>query len=87
MTLEAYSVDDLDKLSMRLLDLCARLRVMARTSRDEQLGPITLHDRKALEWVTRLEEWLDRVEPDFEHARIKNRGQRLARRAQAGRGK
>jgi hypothetical protein len=87
MTLESYNPDDLDELSLRLMDICARLRIMARKSRVEQLPPIALHDRKALEWVTKLEEWLDRVEPDFEHELIKNRGKRLARRTQAGRGK
>ena len=87
MTLETYNSDDLDALSLRLVDLFARLRAMARKSRDEQLPPITLHDRKALEWVAKLEEWLDRVETDFDHELIKNRGKRLARRTQAGRGK
>jgi hypothetical protein len=81
MTLESYKSDDFDELSLRLFDLSARLRTMARRSREEQLASIALHDRKALEWVAKLEEWLNRLEPDFEHELIKNRGKRLARRA------
>jgi hypothetical protein len=87
MTLEAYKPEGLDQLSLRLLDLCARLRTMARRGRQEQLTTLALHDRKALEWIDKLEDWLDRIEPEFEHALIKNRGQRRARQTQAGRAK
>ena len=58
MTLEPYDPDRLDSLSLRVLDLCARLRNLARQSREEQLPPIDLHDRKALEWLEKLEDWL-----------------------------
>ena len=87
MTLEPYGPDRLDQMSLRVLDLCARLRNLARQSRDEQLPPVDLHDRKALEWLDNLEEWLYRAEAEMGRSLAKNRGERRARQAQAGRPK
>ena len=52
-------------------------------SRNEGLERIDLHDRKALEWLENLEEWLHRSEGELHAAAHRNRGQRLARQAQA----
>jgi hypothetical protein len=87
MTLEPYDPDRLDGLSLRVLDICARLRNLARQSREEQLPPIDLHDRKALEWLDKLEDWLYRAEAEVVRATHRNHGQRAARQAQASRPK
>jgi hypothetical protein len=78
MTLEPYGPERLDELALRLLDVCAKLRGMARRSRDEQLGAILLHDKKALDWIARLEEWAHKTEADLEVQVLKARGQRKA---------
>jgi hypothetical protein len=87
MTLESYGPERLDQLSLRLLDLCARLRAMARQAQIEQLPALDLHDRKALEWIDHLEGWLDRAQAEFDLAIVKHRAQRLAKKSQARRGK
>jgi hypothetical protein len=80
MTLEAYNPDRLDALSLRALDLCARVRNLARISRDEQLPAVELHDRKALEWLEKLEEWAIGAEAEM-HRRVQlHRGARRAER-------
>jgi hypothetical protein len=78
MTLEPYGPERLDELTLRLLDVCSKLRGMARRSRDEQLGAVALHDKKALDWIARLEEWAHKTEADLEVQVLKTRGQRKA---------
>ena len=87
MTLEPYDPDRLDTLALRLLDLCGRVRTIARESREEELERLELHDRKALEWLDRFEEWLHRAEGEMKRSVHKNRGRRLARQTQSGRPK
>jgi hypothetical protein len=86
MTLVPYSPDGLDQLSLRVLDLCARLRQLARLSRETELAEVELHDRKALEWLDKLDEWLLRAEADVQLAVNKNKGKRLADKTQSTRG-
>ncbi len=83
MTLESYDPDRLDSLSLRVFDLCARLRSLALRSRQEQLPPLELHDRKALEWLDKLEDWLFRAEAEMGRSAMKSLGQRHARQKQA----
>ncbi len=78
MTLESYSPDELDQLALRALDVCARLRQFAQTSRSEELGAVELHEKKALEWLGRLEEWLQKTEADLAVQTLKNRGRKKA---------
>jgi hypothetical protein len=85
MTLEPYDSDRLDQLAMRVFDLAARLRAMAVLSRHEELPPQPLHDRKPLEWLEKLEDWLLRNEAELSHAVIKNQGARRAREARSAR--
>ncbi len=85
MTLEAYNPDRLDALALRLLDLCGRVRAMARDAREEDLDQLDLHDRKALEWLENFEGWLHRAEGELGRSLHRNRGRRAARQAQAGR--
>jgi hypothetical protein len=79
MTLERYDPDRLDALSLRVLDICTHLRNVARTARDEQLPAIDLHDRKALEWLEKLEVWAIEAEANVNGLAMKARGTRLGR--------
>lgn len=87
MTLEAYDPDRLDRLSLRILDLCSRLRTLAGRCRDEQLPPVELHDRKAQEWLERLEDWLFQAEAEVNRQVHKHHGQQRARQTQSARPK
>ena len=80
MTRESYEPEHIDELTLRVLDLCCRLRNMSQRSREEQLPGVPLHDKKALEWLGKLEEWMHKAEAELQMAIIRNRG---ARRAQS----
>ncbi len=83
MTLEAYDPERLDALTLRVMDVCGRLRHVARVSREEELPPLALNDRKALELLGKLEEWVYRVEAELHRGVQKNRGRRRARELQS----
>jgi hypothetical protein len=82
MTLEPYNPERLDALALRMLDICAKLRGAAQIARDEQLASLSLHDRKALEWLARLEEWAIAAESDARKQAQIERGARRAERLQ-----
>ena len=79
MTLRRYEPNHLDQLALRLLDSCSTLRRLAQRSREQQIEDFKLNDKKALEWLTNLELWIQRSEDELEMLIIKNRGTRLAR--------
>jgi len=81
MTLNAYSPDSLDELSLRVLDICVVLRRMAGSLRSDELDELTLNDKKALEWLGRLEEWALKAERELEVNLLKQRGAKAARTA------
>jgi hypothetical protein len=81
MTLEPYDPDRLDSMSLRILDLCSRVRALAKVCRKEELPPVDLHDRKALEWLDKLEDWMFRAEAEVTRHVHRNQGERRARQA------
>ena len=81
MTRESYDPEQIDALTLRVLALCSRLQALASRSRASQLESIPLHDRKALEWIEKLEHWLHKAEAEAELAIIKNRGAERAKAA------
>jgi hypothetical protein len=85
MTLEAYDSDRLDALALRVLDLCGRLRQMAREFRSQDLPNVALHDRKALEWIDKLEEWMAGAEAEVSRAAKIHQGARRAAKERAAR--
>jgi hypothetical protein len=87
MTLERYDPDRIDRLSLRVLDLCTRLRTLANRCRDEQLPPVELHDRKPQEWLDRLEDWLFQAEAEVNRRVHKHHGEQRARQTQSARPK
>ena len=78
MTLEPYRPDDLDQLTLRVVDLAARLRSISRRCRDAELEDFALHDRKAQEWLARLDEWAHKIERDLEIAMRRRQGAQKA---------
>ena len=80
MTLQHYDPEHLDQFALRLLDLAAALRRMARRIREEQAEGFRLNDRKALDWFERLSIWVQKAESDLGTHVNKSRGARLARK-------
>lgn len=78
MTLEPYTPQHLDELALRALDLTSSLRKMAISMRSEEVPSFVVHDRKALEWIAKLEEWCQKTEAGLEVAVRRNRGARRA---------
>ncbi|MBN1393906.1 MAG: hypothetical protein JW959_02660 [Pirellulales bacterium] len=66
MTLRTYDPSKLDQFSLRLLDLAAILRQMANRSREKGIADLPLHDKKALEWCAKLEQWAHKTRADLE---------------------
>ncbi len=83
MTLEPYTSERIDQLSLRLLDSAVLLRSMARLCREEGLEHVGLNDKKALDWLTRFEEWADKAERVVQIAVRRERGVRKALKSSA----
>jgi len=78
MTLQPYGPEQLDQFALRLLDLAAVVREMAHESREHEVTDLALHDKKALEWCGRLDDWVHRAKADLE---VRIRQARARRRA------
>jgi len=87
MTLEPYDSQRLDAMTLRMLDLCTRVRRLALRCQEEQLPSIDLHDRKALEWLDKLEDWAYRAEAEVGRLAMKSRGERAAQKQRTPRAK
>jgi hypothetical protein len=79
MTLAAFPPENLDKISLRVLDVAGRVRRMALRSREEGLDAVPLHGNKAQEWLAKLEAWACDAELRLEAAIHRERGARRAR--------
>ena len=73
MTLEAYRPEQFDQLALRALDLAAELRSMANISRNNAISECPLHDKKALEWLTKLEDWTHKTSARLELLAVRQR--------------
>lgn len=78
MTLQPYGPEELDQFALRLLDLAVIVREMANSSREHGITDLALHDKKAQEWCSRLDDWAHRAQADLE---VKIRQARARRRA------
>jgi hypothetical protein len=87
MTLIPFTPDRLDSLALRLLDLSSALRGMSKRCRAEGLEHFNLHDKKAAEWLARLEHWTDEALIRFDSAVHRHRGAQLARQLTSSRRK
>ena len=79
MTLEPYSPEKLDQFALGLLDLAAILRRMANESREHGITDLSLHDKKAQEWFSRLDHWAHKVQAEVQVQIVQARASRRAR--------
>ena len=81
MTLQAYDPGQVDQFALRLLDLAAILRQMANRSRENDIADFALHDKKALEWCAKLEQWAHKTQADLEVRILQDKAERRGRAA------
>ena len=81
MTLQTYDPHQVDQLALRLLDLAAIVRQMANRSREHGIADFALHDKKALEWCGKLEQWAHKTQADLEVRILQDRAERRGRAA------
>lgn len=66
MTIESYTPEKFDQCALRLFDIAADLRNIAKESRKKQIEGIPIHDKKALLWIENLETWAKKSKLNFE---------------------
>ena len=81
MTLQTYDPHKLDQFALRLLDLAAIVRQMANRGREHGIADVALHDKKALEWCAKLEQWAHKTRADLEVRILQDRAARRGRTA------
>jgi hypothetical protein len=80
MTREAYSPDQLDQLALRFLDIASVLRKMVTSIKENDVSSVELNDRKAREYLDRLELWAHKSAADLDRKILAQRGATRARR-------
>jgi hypothetical protein len=81
MTLQTYDPQKVDQFALRLLDLAATVRQMANRSREHGIADLVLHDKKALEWCLKLEQWANKTQADLEVRILQDKADRRGRAA------
>ena len=81
MTLQTYDPQELDRFALRLLDLAAIVRQMANRSREQDIADLALHDKKALEWCGKLEQWARKTQADLDVRILQDKAERRGREA------
>ena len=79
MTLQPYDAEKLDRLALRFLDISAELRRIGRIAADAPGVALALHDRKALEWIAELEQWIAECAARADLAALVQKGANNAR--------
>ena len=79
MTLKVYDPSKLDKFALRLLDLAAVVRQMSNRSREHDIENLPLHDKKALEWCAKLEQWAHKTRADLDVKILQEKAEKRAR--------
>jgi hypothetical protein len=79
MTLIPYQAEQFDRLALRFLDLAATFRYIAQRSRDDGIENVAVHDKKANEWLAKLELWAEEARQRFELVAMRNLGAKKAR--------
>ncbi len=80
MTLQTYDPHKLDQFALRLLDLAAIVRQMANRGREHGLADLPMHDKKALEWCAKLEQWAHKTRADLEVRILQDKAERRVRK-------
>lgn len=78
MTLKSYDSTRWDELALRLLDVAAEVRGLARACRELPDAAPAVHDKKAHEWLANLERWAGECRTRIEIAKLRHRGVRQA---------
>ena len=81
MTLQTYTPQQLDQFALRLLDLAAIVRQVANQSREHGIADLPVHDKKALEWCVKLEQWAHKTRADLEVRILQEKAERRGRGA------
>ncbi len=81
MTLQTYDPKKLDDLTLRLLDLAAIVRRMANRSREFDIADLAVHDKKAIEWCAKLEQWAHKTQADLQVRIVQEKAERRGRAA------
>jgi hypothetical protein len=81
MTLQTYDPQELDQFALRLLDLAAIIRQMANRSREHEIVDLALHDKKALEWCVKMEQWAHKTQADLEVRILQRKAEQRGRAA------
>ena len=76
MTLQTYDPQKLDQFALRLLDLATIVRQMASRSREHGIADVALHEKKALEWCAKLEQWARKTQADLEVKILQQRAEK-----------
>lgn len=79
MTLETYNPRRLDELALRLFDSAAAIRQLALRATAEGITSVDLHDKKVLEYIGRIEDWIHRSEATIQLAARRAQGARRAK--------
>jgi len=80
MTLEPYDAQKLDQTILRIMDIAGELRQISLAKQRDPELPLAMHDKKALLWITQLEQWAADSRMRMERAKIQRRGESLARK-------
>ena len=79
MTLIPYDPPRLDELALRIFDMAAVYRRLAQRCRQEGIENVTLHDKKAMEWLAKLEFWAHESTQKLNLVELHHRGARRAK--------
>lgn len=79
MTLQTYDPQKLDQFALRLLDVASVVRQMATRSREYGIADLAVHDKKAMEWCVRLEQWAHKTQTDLEVRILQEKAERRVR--------
>lgn len=70
MTLNRYDADDLDEVAMAILDVASNVRNMSKICRTTAIRDVQINDRKAREWIEKLNDWSRKALSDLEARRV-----------------
>ena len=66
MTIENYTPDKLDQCALRVFDIAAELRSLAKESRKRGVKSVSVHDKNAILFIEKLELWAKKSKISFE---------------------
>jgi hypothetical protein len=79
MTLIPYDSARFDALALRFLDLASTCRQIANRGREHAIDQTPVHDKKANEWLEKLELWTEEARQRCEIAAMKSLGAKRAK--------